>query len=58
MGNNFGAAEDTATQLDIIRSALQPVTNAEEGGVLVDYPTQWTTPFEFAPGETVNAATA
>ena len=50
MGNNFGAAGDAAGQMDIVRTALSLTHSAEEGGVLVDYPTNWTSPFEYAPG--------
>ena len=50
MGNNFGAAGDAATQLDVLRKALAMIHDTKEAGVLVDYPTNWDTPFEFAPG--------
>lgn len=50
MGNNFGAAGDQVMQTDILRSALAMVDSVEDGGTLVDYPTSWSTPFEFAPG--------
>ena len=50
MGNNFGAQGDKAMQTDILRTALGLLVSAEEGGVMVDYPTTWETPFVFAPG--------
>ena len=49
MGNNFGAAGDTAMQADIFHTALEMIHSVETGGVLVDYPTTWDTPFVFAP---------
>ncbi len=58
MGNNFGAADDPATQRDILRTALAMVFEVTEGGTLVDYPTGWSAPFQFAPGGRVIAATA
>ena len=50
MGNNFGRPGDASMQRDILRAALKLVRDADEGGVLVDYPTTWTEPFAFAPG--------
>jgi D-proline reductase (dithiol) PrdB len=44
-GNNFGAPGDTATQLDILRTALSLLETAEEGGTQVDMPTNWPEPF-------------
>ena len=58
MGNNFGAADDARTQRDILRTALAMVVDVTEGGTLIDYPTSWRTPFQFAPGGQVIAATA
>ena len=50
MGNAFGAPGDTAMQLRILRAALQLVQTAEQGGVLVDLPSEWRQSFEFSPG--------
>ena len=50
MGNNFGAAGDQTGQTSILRSALAMVEAVEQGGALVDYPTNWADPFKFAPG--------
>lgn len=50
MGNNFGAPGDEQEQTAIMRSALGLIHSATEGGVLVDYPTQWSSAFKFAPG--------
>lgn len=50
MGNNFGARGDAAMQTDILRAALGMLESAEAGGVMIDYPTTWETPFEFRPG--------
>jgi hypothetical protein len=41
MGNNFGPPNDVALQRKILGAALELVVNAEEGGVLVDYPYEW-----------------
>lgn len=56
MGNNFGRPGDVAMQTDILRTALAMITNVEEGGVLVDYPTTWSEPFRFLPGGSASAA--
>ncbi len=58
MGNNFGRPGDVATQTAILRMALGLIHSAEEGGVLVDYPTDWDEPFEFLPGGNRSAASA
>jgi hypothetical protein len=50
MGNNFGRPDDVAMQTDILRTALGLIHGVEEGGALVDYPTDWGKPFEFRPG--------
>jgi hypothetical protein len=50
MGNNFGSAGDIETQTDILRSALSLIYSVEQGGVLVDYPSNWAETFRFAPG--------
>ncbi len=50
MGNPFGAPGDTETQFAILRAALQLVVEAEEAGVLVDAPFEWSTHFAYAPG--------
>ena len=58
MGNNFGRADDAATQTDILRAALAMIHSVEHGGELIDYPTTWSQPFSFAPGGQIIAATA
>ena len=50
MGNNFGAADDSETQLTILRAALGLVESVESAGTLVDMPTDWEKPFAFGPG--------
>lgn len=50
MGNNFGRPNDVAMQADILRTALGLIHSVEEGGALVDYPSDWGEPFEFRPG--------
>jgi hypothetical protein len=50
MGNNFGRPGDVKMQADILRTALGLVYSVEEGGALVDYPSDWGEPFEFRPG--------
>ena len=50
MGNPFGAPGDTETQFAILRAALKLVVEAEEAGVLVDAPFEWSTHFAYAPG--------
>ena len=50
MGNNFGARGDKAMQTDVLRAAFTLLDNALAGGTMVDFPTTWGTPFEFAPG--------
>ena len=50
MGNNFGAPGDEQEQTAIMRTALGLIHGATEAGVLVDYPTQWSSAFKFAPG--------
>ena len=50
MGNNFGAPGDRAMQTDILRRAIAMIDGVEEGGALLDYPTTWSRPFEYAPG--------
>ena len=37
-------------QADILRTALDLVHRVEEGGALIDYPSDWGQPFEFVPG--------
>ncbi len=58
MGNNFGRAEDTETQTNILRAALAMLDSVTEGGALIDYPTTWSEKFEFAPGGNASAAKA
>lgn len=58
MGNNFGAAGDSAMQTSVLRAALSMIDSIEEGGVLVDYPTAWLQNFQFAPGGKASSATA
>jgi hypothetical protein len=58
MGNNFGRPGDAATQTDILRAALAMIHGVERGGELIDYPTNWSEPFSFAPGGKIIAATA
>jgi hypothetical protein len=58
MGNNFGRPGDVAMQTDILRTALGLIYSAGEGGVLVDYPSDWGEPFEFLPGGNQAAASA
>ena len=58
MGNNFGRPDDVAMQMDILRTALGLIHSVEEGGVLVDYPSDWGEPFEFRPGGNRPAAVA
>jgi len=58
MGNNFGAAGDATMQADIFRTALELIHSVETGGVLIDYPTTWNTPFVFAPGGSAQAKSA
>lgn len=50
MGNNFGRPNDAATQTDILRTALGLIHSVDEGGALLDYPTDWGEPFQFLPG--------
>jgi hypothetical protein len=50
MGNNFGAANDVETQMSILRTALNLIETVEQGGTLVDMPTNWEKPFDFGPG--------
>ncbi|MEZ5550833.1 MAG: hypothetical protein R3E82_08095 [Pseudomonadales bacterium] len=50
MGNNFGAAGDVETQTLILRRALSLIETATQGGILEDFPTEWSEPFEFRPG--------
>ena len=47
MGNNFGAPEDRAQQLEILRSSLALIHEADEGGVLIDLPLTWPEPFTY-----------
>jgi hypothetical protein len=59
MGNNFGRPGDVEMQADILRAALGLVHSVEEGGALVDYPSDWGEDFEFRPGgNRVEAASA
>ena len=41
MGNPFGRAHDTATQMEILRGALRLAADADEGGALVDLSCAW-----------------
>jgi hypothetical protein len=50
MGNNFGAAHDVETQMRVLRTALSLVETVDQGGTLVDMPTDWKKPFAFGPG--------
>ena len=47
MGNNFGKPFDKAMQTDILSRALSLIQEAQEGGMLLDYPNQWPEPFEY-----------
>ncbi len=58
MGNNFGRPGDIPMQLDILRTALGMLDSVTEGGTLIDYPTTWDEPFEFAPGGNASGAKA
>ncbi len=49
MGNAFGAPGDADGQLRILRTALQLVLTAQQGGMLVDLPGEWPTAFQFSP---------
>lgn len=49
MGNNFGAADDVATQTRILRAVLRLAVEAREPGGIVDDPLQWPRPFAFDP---------
>jgi hypothetical protein len=49
MGNAFGAPGDVATQLTVLRAALQLVETAQTPGLLVDLPCTWPEPFAFRP---------
>jgi len=51
MGNAFGAPGDVAMQRAILEQALNLAVNADHGGVLVDAPVAWPTPFTFAPAQ-------
>ena len=50
MGNNFGPPDDAAQQLSILRTALALIHEADEGGVLIDFPYTWPEAFEFFTG--------
>ena len=52
MGNNFGKPFDIAMQGAILRAAIQLADNAEKGGVLVDYPSQWPEDFGYFRNQT------
>ncbi len=56
MGNNFGAPEDRARQLEIMRTALALIHNVDQGGVLIDLPYTWPEPFEYFTGSASKAA--
>ena len=56
MGNNFGRAHDSEMQNDIMRRALAMIYSVEEGGALVDYETNWSDAFQYAPGGQVIAS--
>jgi len=47
MGNNFGKPFDKDMQFVILRKALALVYEAEQGGILIDYPEDWPEPFEY-----------
>ena len=49
MGNAFGKPFDSATQLEILRAALNLAESASEPGVLVDLDHAWPEPFGFNP---------
>jgi hypothetical protein len=49
MGNNFGAAGDSATQSRILRAVLRLAVEAREPGRIVDDPMPWPKPFAFDP---------
>ena len=50
MGNNFGPPDDAVQQLSILRTALALAHEANEGGVLIDFPFAWPEAFEFFTG--------
>ena len=50
MGNFFGAPHDVDAQTRIVRAALDLLDSVAVGGELIDYPSEWPRPFEFAPG--------
>lgn len=47
MGNNFGKPFDQVMQSAILKAAIQLVADAEQGGILVDYPSQWPEEFDY-----------
>lgn len=49
MGNNFGAPDDRATQIRILRAVLALAAEAPGPGCLVDDPMVWPRPFAFDP---------
>ena len=58
MGNIFGGPKDVDMQRRILRAALGLIESATTGGELIDFPSEWPTPFVFAPGGMGNANAA
>jgi hypothetical protein len=58
MGNIFGGPHDVDMQRHILRAVLELIESATTGGELVDFPSEWPTPFEFAPGGPASANAA
>jgi hypothetical protein len=58
MGNIFGGPHEADMQRHILRAALGLIETATTGGELVDFPSVWPTPFEFAPGGAAGANAA
>jgi hypothetical protein len=50
MGNIFGGPHEVELQRQILRAALGLIESATTGGELIDFPSEWPTPFAFAPG--------
>ena len=49
MGNAFGKPGDVATQMHILKQALDLAENAQTAGILQDLPLEWSAPFSFQP---------
>ena len=52
MGNPFGRPGDAEAQTAVLRAAINMVAECNEAGALVDFETDWDTPFEFRIRET------